>query len=330
MKRRELMALLGGAVAGWSLSAHAQQQMDRMRRLGMLMSMAETDPEGQARAAAFRRGLQELGWTEGQNLRIDGRWAGGSADRMRPLAADLVGSEPEVILAGATTALSALQRATRAIPIVFAQVSDPVGAGFVATLARPGGNITGVTQHEFTLAVKWMELLKQIAPRVTRVAALYDPGNPATPGLLRTMEPAAPALGIQFSPFAVRDQAEIARAIASFAGEPNGGLIVLPGPVGAVNRELIIALAGRHLLPSVYAFRYHVVSGGLASYGVDNIDLYRRAAWYVDRILKGERPGELPVQHATKFELVINLKTAKALDLDIPISLLARTDEVIE
>jgi putative ABC transport system substrate-binding protein len=243
---------------------------------------------------------------------------------------ELVRLNQDVIFASATSALLALQQATRTVPIVFAQVTDPVGAGFVQTLARPGGNITGLTQHEFTIGVKWLELLKQISPHVSRVAILYDPGNTATAGYLRTMQPAAPSFGMQMAPFPVRNRGEIAAPIEGFAAEPNGGLIVLPGPVGSVNRDLIIALAARHRLPAVYAFRYHVVSGGLASYGVDNIDLYRRAAWYVDRILKGEKPGELPVQHATKFQLVINLRTAKALGLDPPISLLARTDEVIE
>jgi putative tryptophan/tyrosine transport system substrate-binding protein len=301
-----------------------------MRRIGALFSQAETDPEGQARAAALRHGLQELGWAEGRNLRIDYRWAGGGLDRMRPLAAELVRLNPDVIVASATTSLVALQQATRSVPIVFAQVTDPVGAGFVDSLARPGGNITGVTQHEFTIGVKWVELLKQLAPGVTRVAVLYDPGNPATAGYLLAIEPAAPTFGITVSPFAVRDKAEIAGAIDGFAAEPRGGLIVLPGPAGTTNRELIIALAASHRLPAVYAFRYHVVSGGLASYGVDNIDLFRRTAWHVDRILKGEKAAELPVHHATKFQLVINLKTAKALGLDPPIALLARTDEVIE
>jgi putative ABC transport system substrate-binding protein len=323
------MALIGGAAA-WSLAAARAQEPGRMRRLAVLLSTAATDSEGQARVAAFRRGLEELGWSEGRNVRIDYRWAGGSAERMWLHVADLVALEPEVILAAATTALAALQRATRTIPIVFAQVSDPVGAGFVASLARPGGNITGVTQHEFTIAVKWLELLKQIAPQVARVAILHDPQNPAAAGLLRTIEPAAPLLAVQLTQLAMQDRAEIARAIDAFAIEPNGGLLLLPGAFGAVNRDLIIALAARHQLPAVYPFRYHVVSGGLASYGVDNIELYRRAAWYVDRILKGESPGELPVQHATKFELVINLRTAKALGLDIPMALLARTDEVIE
>ena len=238
--------------------------------------------------------------------------------------------KPDVILAAATTALVALQQATRTIPVVFAQVTDPVAAGFVQSLARPGGNITGLTQHEFEIGVKWLELLKQIAPHVTRVAVLYTPDNPATTGYLRTLEPLAPSFNLQLSAFAVRDSVEITRALDQFAGSPNGGLILLPGPVGTTHRQHIIGLAVRHRLPSVFAFRYHVVSGGLASYGVDNIDLYRRAAWYVDRILKGEKPAELPVQHATKFQLVINLKTAKALGLDVPNSLLTRIDEVVE
>ena len=329
MIRRHFLTLLGGVAAAWPLAARAQQA-DRMRRIGMLMSLAETDPEGQARAAAFRQGLKELGWTEGRNIRIEYRFATGSADRMRPHAAELVGLEPEVIFVGGTVGLTVLQEATRKIPIVFTQVTDPVEAGFVASLARPGGNITGLTQHEFTIGVKWLELLKQIAPRIARVAVIYDPANPAAAGYLRTIEPAAPSFGVQVSASAVRDAAEIARAIDWFAGEPNGGLVVLPGAAAAVNRDLIIALAARHRLPAVYAFRYHVVSGGLASYGIDNIDLYKRAAWYVGRILKGEKPGELPVQHATKFQLAINLNTAKALGLDVPLTLLARTDEVIE
>jgi putative ABC transport system substrate-binding protein len=323
------LAAIGGTAALWPFSGRAQPA-DGPRRIGALFSQSESDPEGQARIAAFRQGLKELGWVEGQNLRIEHRWAAGGLDRQRPLADELVKLGPEVILASATSALLALQRVTRKVPIVFAQVTDPVGAGFVQSLARPGGNITGLTQHEFAIGVKWLELLKQISPRVARAAVLYDPANTATAGYIRVMESAASSFGLRVLTFPVRGQGEIANAVESFAGEPNGGLIVLPGPVGSINRDLIIGLAARHRLPSVYAFRYHVVSGGLASYGVDNIDLYRRAAWYVDRILKGEKPGELPVQHAIKFQLVINLRTAKALGLDPPVSLLARTDEVIE
>jgi len=277
-----------------------------------------------SRVTAFQEGLKELGWIEGRNISIEYRWAAGDAERMRADAKNLVALRPDVILAAATTTLVALQQATRTIPIVFAQVTDPVAGGFVQSLARPGGNITGLTQHEFEIGAKWLELLKQIAPHVARVAILYTPDNPATTGYLRRLEPAAPSFGFQLSAFAVRDSAEIARALDQFRAQPNGGLILLPGPVGTTYRQHIIELALRHRLPSVFAFRYHVVSGGLASYGVDNIDLYRRAAWYV------EKPAELPVQHATKFQLVINLKTAKALGLDVPSSLLTRTDEVIE
>ncbi|MFL4984065.1 MAG: ABC transporter substrate-binding protein [Xanthobacteraceae bacterium] len=329
MKRRTFFTSIGAAVVASQFPA-AAQRLDPVRRVGALFSQAEADPEGQARAAALERGLQELGWTTGQNIYLDYRWAGGSIERMRPYAAELVTLNPHVIFASATVALTALQQATHTIPIVFAQVTDPVGAGFVASLARPSGNITGLTQHEFAIGGKWLELLRQLAPRVTRVAILYDPGNPATTGYLREIASAAPTVAVQISALAVRDESDITRALNSFAAEPNGGVILLPGPVGANNRDLIIALAARHQLPAVYAFRYHVVSGGLASYGIDNIDLYRRAAWYVDRILKGEKPADLPVQHAAKFQLVINLKTARALGLDPPISLLARTDEVIE
>jgi putative ABC transport system substrate-binding protein len=328
-RRREFIALLAGAAAIWPLAARSQQPKGR-RRIGALFSQAATDPEGQARAAAFRQGLAELGWTEGHNILIDYRWAGGGLSRQQPLAAELVGLNPEVVFASATSALVALKKATSTVPIVFAQVTDPVGAGFVQSLARPGGNITGMTQHEFTIGVKWLELLKQIAPQVMRVAVLFDPDNPATAGYLREIEPAARLFGVALTQFPVRNKGEIVQAIDGFAAEPHGGLILLPGPAGAVNRDVIIAGADRHRLPSVFAFRYHVVSGGLASYGVDNIELFRRAAWYVDRILKGAKPAELPVQNPTKFQLVINLKTAKALGLKIPLALLARTDEVIE
>jgi putative ABC transport system substrate-binding protein len=306
------------------------QPAGEMRTIGALFSQTETDSEGQARAAAFRQGLKQLGWTEGRNLRIEYRWSGGSAERMRAYAAELAGLKPDVTLASATAALTTLQRATHTIPIVFAQVTDPVGAGFIKSLARPGGNITGLTQHEFSIGVKWLELLKQIAPKVTRAAVLYDPSNPATAGYLRAIGAAAATFGVVVTPSAVRNAGDITRAIDAFATKPNGGLVLLPGPVGAVHRKVIIDLAARHRLPAVYAFRYHVVSGGLASYGVDNIDLFRRAAWYVDRILKGAKPGELPVQNATKFQLVINRGTARALGLEPPLSLLARTDEVIE
>jgi putative ABC transport system substrate-binding protein len=329
MRRRDFISLLAGAAAAWPLAARAQQGA-HMRRIGALMNLAESDPEGQARIAAFREGLGKLGWTEGRELQIEYRWFAGDPERARAYAAELVKLKPDVIFAGATPSVAVLQRETRSVPIVFAQVADPVGAGFVASLARPGGNITGFALYEYTIAAKWLELLKQIAPQVTRVAIIYDPTNPETKGYLPVIEAAAPSFGVEVSISVVGNATEVERAIEQFAREPNGGLIPLPTPLMAVHRDLIISLARRHRLPNVYAYRYYPISGGLASYGVDNIDLYRRAASYVDRILKGEKPSDLPVQQATKFELVINLKTAKALNLDPPISLLARTDEVIE
>jgi len=328
MRRRDFVAIASAATVAPTAAAFAQSG-GTIRRIGALFSQDEADPEAQARVKAFREGLAGLEWAEGRNLKIDLRWASGSNARMRGLAEDLVRQNPEALLAGATIALVALQRATHKVPIVFAQVTDPVGAGFVESLARPGGNITGLTQHEFSIGEKWVDLLKQILPDMRRVCVLYDPGNPATAGYLRVISPAAQSLGVQSFPYAVRDRAEIERAISEFARE-SGGLILLPGTAGSVNRDLIIALALRHRLPTIFAFRYHVVSGGLVSYGVDNIDLYRRAAWYIDRILKGGKPGELPVQHATKFQFAINLKTAKALGLTIPLSLLSGADEVIE
>jgi putative ABC transport system substrate-binding protein len=326
--RREALSVLGGAAA-WPLAATAQQG-ERIRRVGVLSGLGENDPQGRARIDAFQNELQKLGWTLGRNLDLDVRWAGASAERLQTQPAELVKLAPDVILASATVSLAALQRVTSTIPIVFAQVTDPVGAGFVKSLARPGGNITGFTQHEFSIAVKWLELLKELAPRTERIAVMYDPANPADAGYRQTMSPYAPRFGVELSNYPVRDAVEIERAIGAIADKPNGGLIVLPGSSPSVHRKLVIALAERNRLPAVYAFRYWPESGGLASYGIDNIDLHRRAASYVDRILKGATPAELPVQHATKFELVVNLKTAKALGLDPPITLLARTDEVIE
>jgi putative tryptophan/tyrosine transport system substrate-binding protein len=327
MRRREFITLLGGTLA-WPLAARAQQAA--VRRIGVLMNLAESDAEGQARIAAFREGLGKLGWTEGRELQIDYRWFAGDPDRARAYAAELVKLKPDVIFAAASSSLAPLQRETRSVPIVFAQVADPVAAGFVASMARPGGNITGFAQFEHAIGAKWLELLKQIAPQVTRVAIIYDLANPEAKEYLPVIEAAARSFGVQVSISAVRDAAEIERAIEEFTREPNGGLIPLPTPLMAVHRGLIISLASRHRLPNVYGFRYYPIEGGLASYGVDNIAVFRRAASYVDRILKGEKPSDLPVQQATKFELVINLKTAKALGLDPPISLLARTDEVIE
>ena len=328
MKRREFITLLGGMTVSRPLATYAQPAV-RLHRVGMLLSGSESDQEMKSRVAAFRQGMRELGWNEGQNFHLDLRWAG-STDRLEPFASELVQLNPEVIVAAATTALSALQRATRTIPIVFVQVTDPVGAGFVASLARPGGNITGFTQHEFSIGTKWLELLKQIAPRVERVVVLYDAGNPATAGYLKLIEAGGPSFGVRVSPVAVRNAAEIEQALEVLPEGQNSGLILLPGPVGANNRDRIIAIAARRRMPAVYPFRYHVISGGLVSYGVDNVDLYLRSASYVDRILKGERPADLPVQHATRFPLVLNLKTARALGLEIPPTLLALADEVIE
>jgi putative ABC transport system substrate-binding protein len=325
--RRKFLAAFGGAVATWPVAVRAQQA-ERMRRVGVLMNLAEGDSEGQARVAAFREALRKLGWTEGREVQIDYRWFAGDRDRAHVYAAELVKLKPDVIFAAASSSLA--PRETRSVPIVFAQVADPVAAGFVASMARPGGNITGFAQFEYAIGAKWLELLKQIAPQVTRVAIIYDPANPEAKEYLPVIEAAAQSFGVQVFISAVRDAAEIERAIEEFTREPNGGLIPLPTPLMAMHRDLIISLARRHRLPNVFALRYYPMAGGLASYGIDTIELYRRAASYVDRILKGEKPGDLPIQQGTKFELVINLKTAKELGLDPPISLLARTDEVIE
>jgi putative tryptophan/tyrosine transport system substrate-binding protein len=328
MRRREFIAGLGGAVA-WPLAARAQQP-DRMRRVGVLMSFDETDPEGKARLSGFLQGLAELGWTEGRNVRLDIRWAGENVDRIRMFATELVGMTPDVVLAGGAAPLLALQKATQTMPIVFAVVPDPVANGFVASVARPSGNITGFATYENTIGAKWLELLTEIAPRVTRVAFMYDPANPISPGYLRESEAAAPSLGMQVSGQAVHNTAEIERVLDAHASALNGGLVVLASPIVDANRKQIIALAAKHRLPAIYHFRVYVADGGLASYGADPVDLFRRAATYVDRILKGDKPSVLPVQFATKFELVINLKTARALGLTVPETLLVRADEVIE
>jgi putative ABC transport system substrate-binding protein len=329
MRRREVITLLCGAAAAWPLAARGQQG-GRIRRVAVLMSQAEGDREAKDREAALRDGLRKLGWVEGGNMRMDIRHAGGSDSRLQSQAIELARQAPDVLVASATSALTALRKATSTIPIVFAQVTDPVGAGFVRSLARPGGNITGFTQHEFSIGVKWLELLKELAPRTEHAAVIYDPANLTTAGYLSEIKSGASTLNVQISGHGVRDDAEIERAIGGVAARPNGGFVVLPGPAPSVRRDLVIAMAERHRLPAVYPFRYWVARGGLAFYGIDNIDLHRRAASYVDRILKGEKPAELPVQHATKFELVINLRTARTLGLDPPIALLARTDEVVE
>ena len=327
MRRREFITLLGGAAA-WPLAARAQQGKP-MRRIGVLMNLAIDDSEGQTRITAFVQGLQQLDWSVGSNLRIDYRWGAGDAERFRRYAAELVALAPDVILASGAT-VTALQQVTRTIPIVFAQVTDPVGLGVVESLARPGSNATGFTPSEFGISAKWLELLKEVAPGVTRAAVLRDPIVTAGPAQLAAIQGVAPSFGVELKPVDIRDRSAIERALASFARSPNGGLIVTVTPAAAVHRHLIITLAARHRLPAVYGYRYFVMDGGLISYGPDTIDQYRRAAGYVDRILKGEKPADLPVQAPTKYELVINLKTAKALGLTVPDSLLARADEVIE
>ena len=328
MKRRAFILALGGAAVAWPLAAGAQQS-ERMRRIGVLTAFTANDPESQARIAAFQQGLQKLGWTDGSNVRIDTRWAAGDVDLFRRYAAELIALAPDVILANGALALRPLQQVTRTVPIVFVNVPDPVGAGFVASLARPGGNSTGFTSFEYSLASKWLELLKEIAPRVTGAAVVRDPSNPGGIGEFAAIQGAAASSGVELSPVDIRYAAEIERAVAAFAHQSNSGLIVTTAG-SAAHFSLIIALAARHLLPAVYPFRYHVTAGGLISYGPNIVDQYRRASGYVDRILKGEKPAELPVQAPTKYELIINLKTAKALGLEVPSTLLARADEVIE
>jgi putative ABC transport system substrate-binding protein len=328
VRRREFITLVSGAAAAWPLAARAQQG-ERVRRIGVLMHLAADDPEGQARFAAFLQGLQQFGWTDGNNLRVDTRWGANNADRGR-YAAELVALAPDVILASTTPAMMALQQSTRTVSVVFANVADPVGAGFVESLARPGGNATGFTPYEYSISVKWLELLKQIAPSVTRAAVIRDAANPAGIGMFAVIQSAASSFGVELSPIVARDGSEIERAVTAFARSPNGGLIVLGTSFGVLHSDLMVMLAARHRLPAVYPFRYFVTGGGLISYGPDSHDQYRRAAAYVDRILKGEKPADLPVQHPIKYELVINLKTAKALGLDLPASVLSRADDVIE
>src|SRR5262245_28690119 len=327
MKRREFITLLGGAAA-WPLMARAQQP-ERMRRIGVLMHTGADEPEAQARLAAFMQGLQELGWAVGRNMRIDYRWSVGDAARLRKDATELVALRPEVILAGVGATTHMLQQASGTVPIVMAQGIDPVGTGYVESLARPGGNITGFIQFEYSLAGKWMELLKEVAPGITRVGVLREPG-PAAIGQWAMIQAVAQSFGAELKPIDLRDASEIERAVTAFARLPNGGLIVAVSAASLIHRDLIIALAAEHQLPVVYAYRVFVTSGGLITYGPDIASQYRRAAGYVDRILKGEKPADLPVQAPTKYELVINLKTAKALGLEVPPTLLARADEVIE
>src|SRR5262245_19331459 len=327
MKRREFISLLGGAAAAWPLAARAEQAV-RTRHIGVLIQVAEGDPQARIEVAAFLRGLQELGWSEGRNLQVDTRWGGGDADRIRKYAAELVALAPEVVLALGGTVAGALQQASGTVPIVFVNVTDPVGRGYVASLAQPVRNATGFTSFEFGMGGNWLEVLKEIAPRVTRAAVLRDPAITAGIGYLAAIHALAPSIGVQVIPVDVHTTSDIERAVAAFARTPMGGLIVTADPAAIVHRKAIITLAARHRLPAIYPYRFFVTSGGLISYGLDNIEQYRHG--YVDRILKGEKPADLPVQAPTKYELVINLKTAKALAIEVPPTLLARADEVIE
>jgi putative tryptophan/tyrosine transport system substrate-binding protein len=328
IRRRAFIALLGGAVA-WPLAARAQQG-ERIRRIGVLMSVAAEGTEGQARLAAFLKGLQQLGWTDGNNVRIEHRWGAGDAERIRSYAAELVALSPDVILASGDIVGLALRQATRTVPIVFTLIADPVGAGLVESLAHPGGNITGFSVYEYSLSGKWLELLKEIAPGVKRVAVMREAGTATGTAMFAAIQAVASTLDVELSPIGVGDAGEIERAVMAFVRSANGGMIVTGSGPAAIHRDLIVALAARHKLPTVYAARFFVTTGGLISYGSDFLDQHRRAAGYVDRILKGEKPTDLPVQAPTKYELVINLKTAKALGLDVPPTLLARADEVIE
>jgi putative tryptophan/tyrosine transport system substrate-binding protein len=329
LKRRKFITLLGGAAAAWPLAARAQQP-ERMRRVGILVAAASDDAEFQARVGAFLQGLQQLGWSIGRNVRIDARGATANASDIRRHAAELAALAPDVILAHGSSTVGPLLQATRTVPIVFAILPDPVGAGFVDSLARPGGNVTGFMSYEYGLSGKWLELLKQIAPRVTRAAVVRDPTLSTGLGQFGAIQAVAPSLGLDVSPVNVRDAGEIEHAITTFARSPNSGLVLTSSPNARLHRDLIITLAARHKLPAVYTERSFVAAGGLISYGADYIDQYRQAAGYVDRILKGEKPADLPVQAPTKYETVINLKTAKALGIEVPPTLLARADEVIE
>jgi putative ABC transport system substrate-binding protein len=329
VKRRDFITLIGGAAAAWPLVARAQQP-ERMRRIGALVGTAADDAIGQARIAAFLQGLGQLDWMVGRNVRMDFRWAAADADQARAYAAELVALAPDVILASSGSVVGPLRRLTRTIPIVFTETSDPVGAGFVESLASPGGNVTGFLTFEYSLSGKWLELLKEVAPPVTRVAVLRDAAIPSGTGQWGAIQSVAPSFGVELRAIDVHDAGEIERTIGAFARTPNTGMILTASAFAQLHRKAIITLADRHKLPAVYFQRGLVVDGGLVSYGPDTIDLHRRAASYVDRILRGEKPADLPVQAPTKYELVINLKTAKALGLDVPPSLLARADEVIE
>jgi len=329
MRRRDFIKGIVGSATAWPLSTRAQQP-GQMRRIAVLMNVAASDPEGQPAVAAFQQALQQLGWSDGRDVRFDIRWGENDVDRDRKFAAELVALSPDVILASGTLSVTALQRVTHTLPIVFVRVSDPVGAGIVDTLARPSGNVTGFMNFEYSLSGKWLEVLKQIVPRLTHAAVLRDAANPAGTAQFGAIRTTASSLGIDVSPIGIRDADEIERGVANFARSPNGGLIVTPSAGVSVHHALIVALAARYKLPAVYSERFMVTGGGLISYGPEGIDQFGRAASYVDRILKGEKPADLPVQAPTKFALVINLKTARALGLAIPQSLQASADEVIE
>ena len=329
MRRREFIALFGGAAVSWPLAASAQQH-EQMRRIGVLMNFASDDTEGQARIAAFHQGLQQLGWTVSRNVQIEYRWGAGDADRIRKLAAELVELAPDVILSAGSPSVAALQQTTRTVPVVFVGVVDPVSSGFVDSLAQPGGNITGFHVYEYSISGKWLALLKEIAPNVTRAAVIRDAALTAGGGQLGVIQAVAPSVGAEVIPISVRDAGEIEHAITAFARSTNGGIIVTGSTLAGFHRDLIVTLAARHKLPAVYYARYFVVGGGLISYGPGLVDQFRHAASYVDRVLKGEQPADLPVQAPVKYELAINLKTAKALGLEVPPMLLARADEVIE
>jgi putative ABC transport system substrate-binding protein len=329
MRRREFISLIGSVAATWPLAALAQQG-EQMRRIGVLMNRPEGDPEGQPRLAAFKEALEQLGWKEDRNIRIDVRWGEDKVELERKYAAELVALKPEVILASGTMSVSALQALSRALPIVFAAVADPVGAGFVESMARPGGNATGFMIYEYSLGAKFLELLREIAPNVTRVAVLRDPTNPSLLATFGAVRGAAQLLGVEVSVVDTRDAGEIERGVAAFARSANGGLIVMTGARASAHGDLIIALAAQYKLPAIYPFRFHASRGGLIYYGSNYVEAFRPAAGYVDRILKGEKPADLPVQAPAKYELVINLKTAKALGLNVSNTLIGRADELIE
>ena len=329
MRRREFLGLVGGAAVAWPLAARAQQP-ERMRRVGVLMATTSDEPESQARMTAFAQGLQEVGWSVGRNVRIDVRWSGGDFERVHKDAGELVALGPDVLVAGIGPTTQALQRATRTLPIVFTQAVDPVGVGTIKSMARPGGNTTGFTQFEYGLSAKWLELLREVAPQVARVGIVRDATSAVGIGQWAVLGAAAAPLGVEVSPIDLAVAGNTEAVVTEFARGPNDGLIVGVGAISTIQRQLIVSLAARHRLPTVYAYRFFVEAGGLMSYGPNLVDLYRRSAAYVDRILKGEKPADLPVQAPTKYVLAINLKTAKALGLTVPPTLLALADEVIE